>query len=65
MDILVEAAGGGGGLAPVGLLTRLLRRSARYAARSWSIPITSTAEAELVAQTYQTGRWTCRTETAA
>lgn len=25
----VEAAGGGGGLAPVGLLTRLLRRSAR------------------------------------
>lgn len=44
MEVLVEAAGGGGGLAPVGLLTRLLRRSARYAARSWSVLVIAIGE---------------------
>ena len=38
-DVLAEATGGGGGRAPVGLLTRLLRRSARYAAASLLAPI--------------------------
>lgn len=46
MDDLVEAFGAGDGLAPVGRLTLLLRRSARYAARSWSVLILAIAEVE-------------------
>lgn len=35
-DVLAEADGAGGGRAPVGLLTRLLRRSAKYEAEDVS-----------------------------